>query len=214
MRGELKRLQKRLQATTIYVTHDQAEATTMADLVVVMHDGRLQQVGPPLEIYDRPANRFVATFVGSPPLNVVPGKLDAVRRAFVVAGRSLRLDEPVFVGCAAAAVTELGVRPEDLQLCDPGQDGSIGGEVYVVEPLGNETLVEVRLADSVLTVRAERGWNAPIGSPVGIRLDPATACFFDRSGVTAVHRTDRPETRRPDRAVTVGTATEEKGVRP
>ena len=213
MRGELKRLQKRLQATTIYVTHDQAEATTMADLVVVMHDGRLQQVGPPLEIYDRPANRFVATFVGSPPLNVVPGKLDAVRRAFVVAGRSLRLDEPVFVGCAAAAVNELGVRPEDLQLCDPGQDGSIGGEVYVVEPLGNETLVEVRLADSVLTVRAERGWSAPIGSPVGIRLAPASACFFDRSGVTAVHRTDRPETRRPDHAVTVGTATEEKGVR-
>jgi multiple sugar transport system ATP-binding protein len=214
MRGELKRLQKRLQATTIYVTHDQAEATTMADLVVVMHDGRLQQVGPPLGIYDRPANRFVATFVGSPPLNVVPGKLDAVRRAFVVAGRSLRLDEPVFVGCAAAAVNELGVRPEDLQLCDPGQDGSIGGEVYVVEPLGNETLVEVRLADSVLTVRAERGWSAPIGSPVGIRLAPASACFFDRSGVTAVHRTDRPETRRPDHAVTVGTATEEKGVRP
>src|SRR5216117_3979373 len=86
MRGELKRLQKRLAATTIYVTHDQAEATTMADVVAVMHDGLLEQLGPPLEIYDRPATRFVATFVGSPPLNVLPGSLDAEGRAFAVAG--------------------------------------------------------------------------------------------------------------------------------
>src|SRR5206468_9137730 len=79
MRGELKRLQKRLAATTIYVTHDQAEATTMADLVAVMHDGVLEQLAPPLEIYDRPATRFVATFVGNPPLNVLPGSLDGDR---------------------------------------------------------------------------------------------------------------------------------------
>jgi len=210
MRGELKRLQKRLEATTIYVTHDQAEATTMADLVAVMHEGRLQQIGPPLEIYDRPANRFVATFVGSPPLNIVPGELDRDRRAFVVAGTLLGVPESVLEGCAAGEAVELGVRPEDLQLCDPGQDGSVGGEVYVVEPLGNETLVEVRIGDSVLTVRAERGWDAPIGSPVGVRLDPRTACFFDRSGVTAVHRTDRPETRRPDRAVSVGDSQREE----
>src|SRR5437763_13619446 len=84
MRGELKRLQKRLAATTIYVTHDQAEATTMADLVAVMRDGVLQQLAAPIEIYDRPANRFVGTFVGSPPLNAVPGALDTNSRAFVV----------------------------------------------------------------------------------------------------------------------------------
>jgi multiple sugar transport system ATP-binding protein len=203
MRGELKRLQKRLEATTIYVTHDQAEATTMADLVAVLHDGRLQQLGPPLEIYDRPANRFVATFVGSPPLNILPGALDRDRRAFVAGGASIPLAASVFAACAAASVAELGVRPEDLRLCAPGQDGSLLGEVYVVEPLGNETLVEVRLAGSLLSVRTERGWDAPIGSPVGVRIDPATACFFDGSGVTSVHRTDRPETRRPDRAVAV-----------
>src|SRR5919197_5872142 len=91
MRGELKRLQKRLAATTIYVTHDQAEATTMADLVAVMHDGVLEQLGPPLEIYDRPATRFVATFVGSPPLNVLSGSLDPEGRAFVVAGGRVQL---------------------------------------------------------------------------------------------------------------------------
>src|ERR671931_798258 len=125
MRGELKRLQKRLQATTIYVTHDQAEATTMADLVAVVHEGRLQQLGPPLEIYDRPANRFVATFVGSPPLNILPGTLDRERRAFVAGGTPLPLAAAVFAECAAASVTELGVRPEDLRLCPPGHDGSL-----------------------------------------------------------------------------------------
>jgi multiple sugar transport system ATP-binding protein len=213
MRGELKRLQKRLAATTIYVTHDQAEATTMAALVAVVHEGRLQQLGPPLEIYDRPANRFVATFVGSPPLNVVPGALEPDRRAFVVEDAPIPLSEAVYAGCAESGVTEFGVRPEDLELCAPGEIGSFTGEVYVVEPLGNETLVEVRVGGSLLAVREVRGWDAPIGSPVGVRVDPATACFFDQNGVTAVHRTDRVEQRRPDRAVTVGTATEEKGGR-
>src|SRR5437762_2085035 len=200
MRGELKRLQKRLAATTIYVTHDQAEATTMADLVAVMHDGVLEQLGPPLEIYDRPATRFVATFVGSPPQNVLPGSLDVEGRAFVVAGGRVPLGEEVFAACAERKVTELGVRPEDLAIADPSRPGALQGEVYVVEPLGNETLVEVRLGEHVVELLAERGWDAPIGTPVGVGFDPAAACFFDADGVTAVHRTDRPEVRRPDLA--------------
>jgi len=204
MRGELKRLQKRLVATTIYVTHDQAEATTMADLVAVLKDGVLQQLGPPLEIYDHPANRYVATFVGSPPLNVLPGGLDADRRAFVVAGTPLPLPEPAFAECAARDVVELGVRPEDLALGPASTDGLVPGEIYVVEPLGNETLVEVRIGESIVAVRAERGWDAPIGSPIGVRMNPATACFFEADGATAFHRTDRPETRRSDRVAAVG----------
>jgi multiple sugar transport system ATP-binding protein len=204
MRGELKRLQKRLAATTIYVTHDQAEATTMADLVAVMHDGVLEQLAPPLEVYDRPATRFVATFVGSPPQNVLPGSLDADRRAFVVAGTPVPLAETVYTMCAEHRVTELGVRPEDLAVCEPGQAGALPGEVYVVEPLGNETLVQVRIGDSVVAILVERGWDAPIGDPVGVALEPATACFFDPDGRTAVHRIDRPEARRPDRATARG----------
>ena len=204
MRGELKRLQKRLAATTIYVTHDQAEATTMADLVAVMHDGVLEQLAPPLEIYDRPATRFVATFVGNPPLNVVPGSLDRDDHAFVVAGTPVPLADDVFAACAEAGVTELGARPEDLALCDPADPGALRGEVYVVEPLGNETLVEVRLGESVVSLLAERGWDEPIGAPVGVALDPASACFFAPDGATAVHRTDRPEARRPDRATPLG----------
>jgi len=204
MRGELKRLQKRLAATTIYVTHDQAEATTMADVVAVMHDGVLEQLGPPLEIYDRPATRFVATFVGSPPLNVLPGSLDAHGRAFVVAGTPVPLRDDVLAACLESRVTELGVRPEDLALCDASRAGALRGEVYVVEPLGNETLVEVRLGESVVEILTGRGWDAPIGAPVGVALDPASACFFDSDGITAVHRTDRPEVRRPDRAIALG----------
>ena len=176
----------------------------MADLVAVLKDGVLQQLGPPLEIYDHPANRYVATFVGSPPLNVLPGLLDADRKAFVVAGTPLPLPEPAFAECAAHDVAELGVRPEDLTVGPASTDGLVPGEVYVVEPLGNETLVEVRIGESIVAVRAERGWDAPIGSPIGVRIDPATACFFEADGATAFHRTDRPETRRPDRAAAVG----------
>jgi multiple sugar transport system ATP-binding protein len=190
MRGELKRLQKRLAATTIYVTHDQAEATTMADLVAVMRDGVLQQLAPPLEIYDRPANRFVGTFVGSPPMNVVTGSLDRDRHAFVVAGTPVLLSDELFAACARADAAQLGVRPEDLALCAPDEDDALRGEVYVVEPLGNETLVSVRVGEHLLEVLAGRAWDAPINSPIGVRLDPASACFFQADGVTAVQRTD------------------------
>jgi multiple sugar transport system ATP-binding protein len=191
MRGELKRLQNRLAATTIYVTHDQAEATTMADLVAVMHDGVLEQLAPPLEIYDHPATRFVATFVGSPPLNVLRGSLDANTKSFVVGGTPVPLPAERFARCAASKVVEIGIRPEDLSLCETDRPGALRGEVYVVEPLGNETLVEVRLGDAVVELLAERGWSAPIGAPVGVTFDPAAACFFDEGGITAVQRTDR-----------------------
>jgi multiple sugar transport system ATP-binding protein len=190
MRGELKRLHKRLQATTIYVTHDQAEATTMADLVAVMRDGLLQQLGAPLEIYDRPANRFVATFVGNPPMNVLPGAPDADAHAFTVASTRLQLTDETYAACARAAVTEIGVRSEDLVLCSPGDPDALRGEIYVVEPMGSETLVSVRVGDSLLEVMTGRGWDAPIGSPVGVQVNLAGACFFQADGTTAVHRTE------------------------
>jgi multiple sugar transport system ATP-binding protein len=191
MRGELKRLQKRLEATTLYVTHDQAEATTMADRVAVLRDGVLQQVGTPDEVYDRPANRFVATFIGSPPLSVLPGRLDADGHAFAVDGGALGLPDDLWGKAAEGDVVEVGVRPEDLELVTAGSDGALPGEVYVVEPTGAETIVEVRVGETVVTVRAPRGWDAEIGSAVGVRVDPRTGCFFDSEGVTRIHRTDR-----------------------
>jgi multiple sugar transport system ATP-binding protein len=114
------------------------------------------------------------------------------------------LSRETLAACVEAQVTELGVRPEDLSICEASAPGALRGEVYVVEPLGNETLVEVRLGDFVVELLAERGWDAPIGTPVGVTFDPAAACFFDADGVTAVHRTDRAATRRPDRTTAMG----------
>src|SRR5882672_7167181 len=117
MRGEIKRLCQRLGATTLYVTHDQAEALTMADLIAVMLDGLLQQVAAPHEIYDRPANRFVATFVGNPPMNVVKAVL--TEGGLRVGGVSVPLKPERRAACAAGELTEMGMRPEDLSLVDP-----------------------------------------------------------------------------------------------
>src|SRR5262249_29207289 len=150
MRGEIKRLCQRLGATTLYVTHDQAEALTMADLVAVMREGELQQVASPDEIYDRPANRFVATFVGSPPMNLLRAVVDD--GGLHVAGAPLPLDASRREACRAGGATTLGVRPEDLPLVEPGRPGTLSGEVYVVEPMGNETLVDLRVGDERITV--------------------------------------------------------------
>jgi multiple sugar transport system ATP-binding protein len=188
MRGELKRLCHRLGATTLYVTHDQAEALTMADLIAVMNAGELQQVGSPEEIYERPANRFVATFVGNPPMNVVKAALtDSGLR---VGGVTVALTPEKRAACAAGAVTEIGIRPEDLTLVDSSAPGALQSEIYVVEPMGNETLVDVRVGDEHLSVRAGRGFTARIGSKAGVKFDADDSCFFDAKGVTVVHRVD------------------------
>jgi multiple sugar transport system ATP-binding protein len=186
MRGEIKRLCQRLGATTLYVTHDQAEALTMADLIAVMRGGELQQLAPPGEIYDRPANRFVATFVGSPPMNVLAVRVDEA--GVHVGGTTLPLDPARRGPCIAQGVTEIGIRPEDLSIVTPGASGVMTGEVYIVEPMGNETLVDVRIGSERVALRAARGFNASIGSIVGVAIDPESACFFDAGGTTVVHR--------------------------
>jgi multiple sugar transport system ATP-binding protein len=197
MRGEIKRLQTRLATTTLYVTHDQAEAMTMADLVAVMREGELQQLAPPDTIYDRPANRFVAAFVGSPPMNVLEGALDRDTESLAIGRSRLRLPSALFARCAEAGASTIGVRPEDLVLTAVDADAStLAGEIYVVEPMGNETLVDVRLDDQRVMVRAPRSFSAAIGSPIGVQVDPESACFFRADGETALHRSDRASERR------------------
>ncbi|MHB8461000.1 MAG: ABC transporter ATP-binding protein, partial [Candidatus Limnocylindrales bacterium] len=193
MRGEIRRLQQRLGATTIYVTHDQAEALTMADRVCLISDGVVQQYAPPQEIFDRPANRFVAGFVGNPPMNILGLALDTERQAMIVAGAAVPLGGR-FEACAEAAVEQFGVRARDLSISLPGEPGALPGTVYVVEPMGDEVYVEVLIGDARVTVRADRGWTAPLGAPVGVCVDPAKACFFDPGGKTAVHRVGDPPT--------------------
>ncbi|MDP9137182.1 MAG: ABC transporter ATP-binding protein [Pseudomonadota bacterium] len=186
MRGEIKRLCHRLGATTLYVTHDQAEALTMADLVAVLRDGQLQQVAPPDEIYDTPANRFVALFVGSPAMNFLRAAIDD--GLLRTGGATLPLGPDRRRACLEGGVRELGIRPEDVRFAADGDPHALKGEIYVVEPMGNETLVQVRVGDERLTVRARRGFTAPVGTAAGITFDPQDACFFDASGFTVVHR--------------------------
>jgi multiple sugar transport system ATP-binding protein len=193
MRGEIRRLQQRLGATTVYVTHDQAEALTMADRVCLISDGIVQQYAGPQEIFDRPANRFVASFVGNPPMNIVGLSIDPVRRAMVVAGASVALGDR-YEACAAADVQQVGMRARDLEIARSGDPDTLPGTVYVVEPMGDEVYVEVLIGDSRVMVRADRGWTAPLGAPVGVSVDPAKACFFDGNGKTAVHRVDTQPT--------------------
>jgi multiple sugar transport system ATP-binding protein len=187
MRGEIKRLQRRLEATTLYVTHDQTEAMTMADLVAVLRDGRLQQLAPPEELYERPANRFVATFVGNPPMNVLPGELDPQGSSFRIEGTAIPLGDR-FGDCTEGGSVELGARPEDIGLVAIDAPGAVPAEVYVVEPMGNEVLVGALVGETRVTARAEKGFRARLGEPIGLAIDPDRACFFAADGTTVVHR--------------------------
>lgn len=187
MRAEIKRLQQRLGTTTLYVTHDQVEALTMADRVCLLRDGRIQQYAPPQEVFDRPANHFVATFVGNPPMTVLELQLDPGQQAMVIAGTPIPLGDR-YAACAREGVTRIGVRARDLALVQPGEASALPGSVYVVEPLGDEVFVDVTVGGVRVSVHADRGWTASPGTPIGVHVDPARACFFRPDGATAVHR--------------------------
>ncbi|AID30338.1 glycerol-3-phosphate ABC transporter ATP-binding protein [Mesorhizobium sp. SEMIA 3007] len=176
MRAEIKALHQQLKTTSVYVTHDQIEAMTMADRIVVMHDGLIQQVGAPLDLYDRPANMFVAGFIGSPGMNFLPatvekaGKVDAV----LSDGQKLRLPDglPLKDGDAIT----IGLRPEHIRLAD---DGALRGEVVVVEPLGLSTQFYVKLANQQLCVFAMGRAGVKPGDTVRLAADPAALHLFD-----------------------------------
>jgi len=175
MRTEIKELHQRLKTTSVYVTHDQIEAMTMADQIVVMHDGIVEQTGGPLDLYDRPANRFVAGFIGSPAMNFIDGRLDG--GAVVVAGGA-RVGAPPATNGAARDVV-YGIRPEHLELCGDGDPGGFDAEVVVVEPTGSETQVFVRLgAQEIVGVFRERHEFKP-GQRVRLRPRADKVHLFD-----------------------------------
>jgi len=182
MRVEIKRLQKQLGVTTLYVTHDQVEAMTMADLVAVMRDGVLQQLAPPGELYAHPANLFVARFCGSPPMNVLAGE---------VSDNAFRDPQGVvpLTGSPPQGPAILGFRPEHATLTEPGAAGSLAGEVYVVEPLGNETLVAVKVGDEIINVRAAAGYDAPIGTRCGVAPTSGHLHLFDPQSEASISDT-------------------------
>lgn len=177
MRIEIKRLQQEFGTTAIYVTHDQVEAMTLADRLVVMNDGRVEQVGPPLALYERPATRFVASFLGSPGMNFLSVTHDQ-GRLYLPDGRSLALPEPIEV--APGQALTLGVRPEHLEICAEA-DADLVLEVEIVEPLGADTLVYGRLPghDDLMVVKHQGKHGEARGDRVPLRLDRERLHLFD-----------------------------------
>ena len=176
MRVELKRLHQRLRATMVYVTHDQVEAMTLGDRVAVLHDGRLQQVGTPLDVYDRPSNRFVAGFLGSPPMNFLAG---ALKQGAIALGGERSVELPARLAGAGAdgAAVELGFRPEDVSLAPPA-DGKLVGTVAVLEPLGAETVVTIDTPDGALVARVVPDRAPRLDEKVAIVPDPERLHLF------------------------------------
>ena len=170
MRVQIKHMQRQLRVTTVYVTHDQIEAMTLADRIVIMNKGAIQQVGTPDQIYSDPANTFVAGFIGSPPMNLIEGV--AQNGSFVAPGVTAACPDYL-----QGRVT-LGVRPED---CHVGGD-NVQGMVYGVEPTGDTTYLTVLAGTKKIEVKAAREYRSDIDVPIGITFDPSHLYFFGEDG--------------------------------
>jgi multiple sugar transport system ATP-binding protein len=174
MRAEIKRLHQRTKTTTVYVTHDQVEAMTLGDRIAVMNGGVVQQFGTPEDIYQRPATRFVAEFIGSPAMNFVDAKRDAlgasaqgVQLGLSTRQRSALLD-------SAGETLHYGIRPEDVNFAADG----LPGELSMIEPTGPETYVSVDTAVGTVTARVPGNFRAHVGDRVHLRWDPEKAHLF------------------------------------
>ena len=168
-RAQIKNLQHELAVTTIYVTHDQIEAMTLADRVVVMNKGEIQQIGTPTEIYDCPANTFVAGFIGSPAMNLVAGS---------VSGGTFTGPNVTIKGLKAGdGPVTLGFRAEDVEVIKRG--GNAKAPVYSMELLGDATQVSIRSGSEIISGKAPKDFRADIGSDIGFKIDPAVCHLFD-----------------------------------
>ena len=172
MRAQLKHIQKRLQTTTVYVTHDQIEAMTLADRIAIMEKGKIQQLGTPDEVYNDPANVFVAAFIGSPPMNLIKGSMDNGNfTGSSTEVKGLRKTK------GRQDVT-LGIRPEDVSVVKKGK-GHLNASIYSLEPTGDQTLLTVRVGDQLVVARADRDFRQAIDTPVALNFDVARTYLFD-----------------------------------
>jgi multiple sugar transport system ATP-binding protein len=176
MRAEIKRLQRNLGVTMIYVTHDQIEAMTLADRIVLLHDGEIQQIGVPDDIYDDPENLFVAGFIGSPPMNFIEGEV--VESRFTAEG--------VSASCPyrGKSIT-LGFRAEDVEITP---NGSFTGKVFEVEPTGEATYVVIELGSTRVMIRAEKKFRPDVGQEVTFGVQEEQILFFDTTSGKRLRR--------------------------
>jgi len=177
MRSEIRDLQKRLGVTSLYVTHDQIEAMTMADKIVVLRDGLVEQIGSPLDLYDRPANVFVATFIGSPSMNLLEGK---------AAGGTITMFSdyslPAPTGAAGDGTMTVGFRPDHITVVDEGTPGAFAAEVTSYEATGSETMLFVIKGGQALTVVTKDRLQLAAGKAVWLKPDVAHAQYFGADG--------------------------------
>jgi multiple sugar transport system ATP-binding protein len=174
MRAQLKHIQRELQTTTVYVTHDQIEAMTLADRIAVMNKGKIQQLGTPDDVYNDPNHLFVAGFIGSPPMNLIKGRL--VNGNFEGQGVSVK-----GVGKGDRSDIVLGIRPEDVTVSS-AKDAHIKSEIYGIEPTGDMTLVMAKAGEQIVVAKGARSFRAEIGVPVNFTFAKDHIYLFD--GVT------------------------------
>ncbi|MBB2974213.1 ABC transporter ATP-binding protein [Mesorhizobium sp. RMAD-H1] len=186
MRAEIKRLHIKQGSTTIYVTHDQVEAMSLADRIVIMHEGVLQQIGTPEEVYAQPQNLFVAQFVGSPVMNVVPARVreaaGSVRITLDEATEGFPFPSELLAklnGHAVEGNLALGIRPEGVLVSHEAREGYLPVEAHIIEPLGSHDIVDLKVGEGMLRARTPAGFVPRAGERVHARIDPAQAHFFD-----------------------------------
>ena len=183
-RVELLKLHRQLAATSVYVTHDQIEAMTMGDRIVIMLDGSVQQVGAPMEIYQQPANRFVAGFIGTPPMNFLPVRIESAGSGFILRGQGLEIPLPAERAARLERSTGrealLGIRPENLLLRRPAADGSaLRASIEIVEAIGSDIYLHFTYAGSAMTARVEATVDIKAGDEVALYPDPERVHLFD-----------------------------------
>jgi multiple sugar transport system ATP-binding protein len=192
MRVELKKLHDRLGTTAIYVTHDQVEAMTLGDRVVVMKDGLVQQVGEPLELYNEPANLFVAGFLGSPAMNFATVQIDEKNGSLWAANDGVRIKVPGEIagrlGRHVRSEVMMGIRPEDLHVASDADPSEFGFDavVEVVEKLGSEILLDVAVGSDTMVASVEPSVRANIHDRLRLALNPERLHFFDTRTEAAI----------------------------
>lgn len=190
MRAELKRLHRELGSTTAYVTHDQVEALSLGDRIAVMKDGEIVQVGTPTEVYDTPANRFVGSFIGTPPMNFLPGTIrTADGRVDVIAGGvaiPLPQDLRFVLARRSGANVIVGIRPEHIEVAMSSAEGAIPASIVVLEPVGSHQLMTVRAGKELLKVTVAADADAQPGQPVWLRPNPARIRLMDADNGQAI----------------------------